>query len=63
MTRLRLATANQVRAGARAITYLRLARAALSFADAPRTLDRVRHTLKSAEGAQRHIARRAGRTL
>lgn len=56
--KLKPATLEQVEALGRAIGYLRLAMAALSYADAPKSFDQVRRAIESAEGAYRHIQRR-----
>lgn len=50
----RIITATDVDAIRRAITYLQYARDLLKSARATQTLKRVRATLKSAEGAERH---------
>lgn len=42
-----------------ALHHLREARRWLAHADCPRSLARVRSVLKSAEGARRHMQRRA----
>ena len=41
-----------------ALRYLRSARAMLELAECPKTLNRVRAAVKSAEGAMRHMERR-----
>lgn len=43
-----------------AISLLRVAREKLKMADAPRSVEKVRAALKSAEGAFRHGERRLG---
>jgi hypothetical protein len=37
-----------------ALSHLRIARDLLKVADAPKATDKVRHAMKSAEGAERH---------
>jgi hypothetical protein len=62
MSALRPATYRQVLAVAEAIESLRLAAKYLADAQCPKALARVRLALSSAEGAQRHIGRRAAHT-
>ena len=57
--KLRPATEIQVLSAKAAVYSLKLAREYLRAAGSPQTLNRVRETLKSAEGALRHAQRRA----
>lgn len=55
---LNAATTAQAKALTRALTLMRSAREELKRADCPRSLERLRRTIKSAEGAERHMVRR-----
>lgn len=59
---IRPITWEQRQALARAWEHLRAARDELRVADCPRTLDKVRRALKSADGAHRHAVHRSMRT-
>lgn len=56
---LRPATANDVAEVRYAVSLLREARDLLVSADCPQAARKVRRALKSAEGAERHVLRRA----
>ncbi|WP_228244187.1 hypothetical protein [Porphyrobacter sp. GA68] len=62
MRPLRPATQAEADAAAATITALRVARDYARKAGSPRTLDLILRALKSAEGAQRHVAHRLHRT-
>lgn len=60
---IRPATRDDLDALQAALDHLRHARNALRAAGCPQALAKVRHALKSAEGAERHMHHRLRRTL
>lgn len=62
MNRIKPATLQQQYAAENALAYLRKARRWLVYADCPQTVDKLRSTIKSTEGAIRHIQRRVRAT-
>ncbi|QNE07802.1 hypothetical protein [Croceicoccus marinus] len=63
MRQIRPASAEESDAADAVIVALRTARDLARKAGSPRTLDRIRQALKSAEGAKRHVAHRRTRSV
>lgn len=62
MPKIRTATSTTIVDVETACRHLRAARACLSQANAPRAAQKVRHAIKSAEGALRHARHRLARS-
>ena len=62
MPTMKPATEDQLQRLAQALRMLRTARNYFALADCPATLAKVRSAIKSAEGAERHMARRRQHT-